>query len=91
LARAAIPWSVRVPVLRELRLLVERHEVELRRLVTVAVQTGARTQDIADALGVSRSTLWRHYRSELLRSGVSESSAERLARRVPAGAARSRR
>ncbi len=61
---------MRVPILGELRSLVERHDEELRRLVTAAVRTGARTQDIADAVGVSRSTLWRRYRAELLRNGA---------------------
>ena len=62
---------MRIPVLAELRSQVERHDVELRKLVAQAVQAGARTQDIAEALGVSRSTLWRRYRTELRRdSGV---------------------
>jgi AcrR family transcriptional regulator len=47
--------------------MMDRHEAELRRLVTKAVQAGARTQDIADAIGVSRSTLWRRYGAELRR------------------------
>jgi transposase-like protein len=49
---------------------VERHDVELRGLVASAVKAGARTQDIAEAVGVSRSTLWRHYRDELLRGAA---------------------
>jgi AcrR family transcriptional regulator len=53
--------------LGELRSLVEKHDAELRVLVSQAVRNGARTQDIAEAVGVSRSTLWRHYRAELLR------------------------
>lgn len=58
------------PVLGELRHLVERHDAELRRLVAQAVRAGARTQDIADAVGVSRSTLWRRYGTELRRDGT---------------------
>lgn len=63
---------MRIPVLSELRSAVERHEADLRQLVTQAARAGARTQDIADAVGVSRSTLWRRYRAELLRSGVTD-------------------
>jgi transposase-like protein len=61
---------VRIPVLGDLRSLVERHDDELRRLVSQAARSGARTQDIAEAVGVSRSTLWRRYRAELMRGNV---------------------
>jgi AcrR family transcriptional regulator len=63
---------VRPPILGELRELVVRHDAELRRLVITAVRAGARTQDIADALGVSRSTLWRRYGSELRRQAAAD-------------------
>jgi transposase-like protein len=51
---------------------VERHDAEVRRLVSQAARAGARSQDIADAVGVSRSTLWRRYRRELLRTDATD-------------------
>jgi transcriptional regulator of acetoin/glycerol metabolism len=54
-------------VLQELSALRLRQETELLSLVARAVDTGARSQDIADALAVSRSTLWRRYGTVLRR------------------------
>jgi AcrR family transcriptional regulator len=51
--------------LRELRAARQRRDEEIRRLIREAVRAGVRSQDIADALGVSRSTLWRHYGGDL--------------------------
>ena len=45
----------------------KRQDAELRKLVALAVDHGARSQDIADALGMSRSTLWRRYGNMLRR------------------------
>jgi DNA invertase Pin-like site-specific DNA recombinase len=52
-------------VLDKLRKLRGRHDDETRALIRQCIEAGARTQDIADALGISRSTLWRHYGDEL--------------------------
>jgi transcriptional regulator of acetoin/glycerol metabolism len=58
---------VRENVLRELRALRERYEREVRALIAAAVKGGERSQDIAEALGVSRATLWRRYREQMRR------------------------
>lgn len=54
-------------VLRELHTLRERHDSELRQAITRCIDEGARTQDIAAAIGISRATLWRRYGEELQR------------------------
>jgi len=60
---------VRERVLRQLRAQRERHDLELRRLLARAVETGIPTHDIAQALGISRATLWRRY-GDVVRRGV---------------------
>jgi DNA invertase Pin-like site-specific DNA recombinase len=52
-------------LLRRLHALRLRRDGELRALVAKAAETGVSSQAIAEALGVSRSTLWRHYGDEL--------------------------
>jgi DNA invertase Pin-like site-specific DNA recombinase len=61
----AIRASVEPRALRQLRAAHERQDEEIRRLIAEAVGAGIRSQDIAEALGISRSTLWRHYADEL--------------------------
>jgi len=57
-------------VLRELRSLRERHDGELRKLIRRSVREGVRSQDIAQAIGISRATLWRRYAPELQRGSA---------------------
>ena len=63
----AITAFVEPQGLRRLRAASARQDEEIRRLITEAVSAGIRSQDIAEALGISRSTLWRHYADELRR------------------------
>ena len=53
--------------LAQIRALRDRHDRTNRRLIIRAVQAGARSLDIADALGLSRATLWRRYGEQLRR------------------------
>jgi AcrR family transcriptional regulator len=53
--------------LEQLKSLQGRHDDETRNLIRQCIQAGARTEDVAQALGISRSTLWRHYGEELRR------------------------
>lgn len=53
------------PLLRQLRALRTRRDAEVRALIAKSAKAGASSEGIAQALGVSRSTLWRHYGQEL--------------------------
>jgi AcrR family transcriptional regulator len=53
-----------------LRAARERRDEEIRGLIVAAIRAGLRSQDIAEALGISRSTLWRHYADELRRPDI---------------------
>lgn len=54
--------------LGQLRALQERQAAETRKLVFSAARQGATSRQIADALGVSRATLWRRHRDQLRRA-----------------------
>jgi hypothetical protein len=54
-------------ILSELRRACQRHDAELRALISNAADAGIRTQDIVEASGISRAALWRRYGAELQR------------------------
>ena len=62
------PLTVRERLLRQLRTMCQRHDEELRAMIAKAASAGARSQDIADALGVSRATVWRRYGDQVRRT-----------------------
>ena len=47
----------------------EREDGDVRALIADAVKAGAASRDIAEAVGVSRATIWRRYAPELRRDG----------------------
>jgi len=51
--------------LGQLRALRVRRDAELRALIAKAAKAGVSSEAIAGSLGVSRSTLWRHYGDQL--------------------------
>jgi transposase-like protein len=67
------PTAGAASVLDELQTLCERRDEEVRAKIAQAVDAGARSEDVAQAIGVSRSTLWRRYRRELSRAAAVES------------------
>jgi CRP-like cAMP-binding protein len=64
-------------ILGDLRNLCERHQATLHTLITQAVSEGVRTQDIAEAMGISRATLWRRYAGDLQRDDAEVRPASR--------------
>jgi DNA invertase Pin-like site-specific DNA recombinase len=58
---------MRERILRQISTVREKHEAEIRRLVARAARVGVRSEDIARALGIGRSTLWRRYKDDLTR------------------------
>ena len=64
-------------VLRELRSVREQHEARTRELVARAVRAGAKSDQIARSLSVSRARLWRDYAGELRRDAGRRGSAGR--------------
>jgi DNA invertase Pin-like site-specific DNA recombinase len=57
-------------IVEQLTALRGRQAHEIRELIAKCVEAGVSSQEIADALGISRSTLWRHYGEQLSRNGA---------------------